>query len=75
MSACSFDRLLQFVNKQLNLDGQLEIYDHIDRCAICRDTVYQLSREFVYRPRPRRVKPSVLRYPIYALVRSRRAYR
>ena len=54
MSACSFERLLQFVNKQLNLDGQMEAYDHLDRCDICRDAVYQLSRErdkalFTYR--------------------------
>ena len=54
MSACSFDRLLQFVNKRLDLDGQLEVYDHLDRCDICRDAVYQLSRDqdeafFIYR--------------------------
>jgi len=30
MSACSFDRLLQLVNKQLDLDGQLEVYGHND---------------------------------------------
>ena len=45
MSACSFDRLLQFVNKQLDLDGQLEVYDHLDRCNICREAVYQLSHD------------------------------
>jgi len=31
MSACSFNRLLQFVNKQLDLDGQLQVYGHLDR--------------------------------------------
>ena len=54
MSACSFNRLLQLVDKQLDLDGQLKVYDHLDRCGICRDAVYQLSRErdkafFIYR--------------------------
>ena len=62
MSACSFDRLLQFVNRQLDLDGQLEVYEHLDRCDICRDAVYQLSRDFIYRPH--RVKPSVFQHPI-----------
>jgi predicted anti-sigma-YlaC factor YlaD len=45
MSACNFEYLLQFVNKQLDLDKQLEVYDHLDRCNICRDAVRQLSRD------------------------------
>jgi hypothetical protein len=45
MSACSFNRLVHFVNKRLDLDGQQEIYCHLDRCEICRDAVYELSRE------------------------------
>jgi len=45
MSACSFSRLLQFINKQLDLDGQLEVYHHLDRCDICHDAVYQLARD------------------------------
>jgi hypothetical protein len=45
MGACSFGRLLQFVDKQLNLDGELKVYDHLDRCDICRDAVYRLSRD------------------------------
>jgi hypothetical protein len=54
MSACNFEYLLQFVNKQLDLDQQLEVYDHLDRCNICREAVYQLSRDlggvsFIYR--------------------------
>jgi hypothetical protein len=44
MTVCSFG-LLQFVNKQLHLDGQLEVYDHLDRCDICREVVCQLSRD------------------------------
>jgi predicted anti-sigma-YlaC factor YlaD len=45
MSACNFECLLRFVNKQLDLDKQLEVYEHLDRCSICRDTVCQLSRD------------------------------
>ncbi len=73
MSACSFERLLQFVNKQLNLDGQLEVYDHLDRCDICRDTAYQLSRErdeAFSSDGTRRVKPSVFRHPADAAAES-----
>jgi predicted anti-sigma-YlaC factor YlaD len=74
MSACSFNRLLQFVNKQLDLDGQLEIYDHLDRCNICRDAVYQLSRDrdralFIYRVC--RMRPSVVQRPRDAAVSLR----
>jgi hypothetical protein len=45
MSACNFEYLLQFVNRQLDLDKQLEVYDHLDRCDICREAVYQISRD------------------------------
>jgi hypothetical protein len=54
MSACNFECLLRFINKQLDLDEQLEVFEHLDRCNICREAVYQLSRDlgggsFVYR--------------------------
>jgi len=69
MSACSFNRLLQFVNQQLDLDGQLEVYDHLDRCDICRDAVCQLARDrdgaFLIN-RVHRVEPSVVPHPIDA---------
>ncbi len=45
MSACNFEYLLQFVNNQLDPDKQLEVYDHLDRCDICRDAVCQISRD------------------------------
>jgi len=55
MTACSFKKLLQLLDKQLNLDEKLEVLDHLDSCKICRDTVYQLSRDrdeafFIHRP-------------------------
>ncbi len=69
MGSCSFDRLLQLINKQLDLDGQLEVYDHLDRCGICRDAVCQISRDrdeafVIYRTF--REKPSMRRHRIYA---------
>ncbi len=69
MSACSFNLLLQFTDKHLDLDGRLDVYDHLDRCDICRDAVYQLSRdrdEAFFISRAHRVKPSVLQHPIDA---------
>jgi hypothetical protein len=45
MSACNFEYLLQFVSNQLDLDGQIDVFDHLGRCNICREAVYQLSRE------------------------------
>ena len=73
MSVCSFSRLLQLVGKQLDLDGQLEVYGHLDRCDICRDAVYQLSRDrdeafFIYRAHC--VEPFVVQHPIDVAVGS-----
>jgi hypothetical protein len=55
MTACSFKKLLQLLDKQLDLDEKLEVLDHLDTCRICRDAIYQISRDrdeafFVYRP-------------------------
>ncbi len=45
MSSCSFEKLLKLVEKKLDLDGQIELYDHLDRCDNCRETVYQILRD------------------------------
>jgi len=45
MGACSFTKLLQLMDKQLDLDSQLAVYGHIDRCNICRDAIYDLTLE------------------------------
>ena len=55
MDACSFKKLVQLLDKQLSLDEKLDVLDHLDACAICRDAVYQISRDrdeafFVHRP-------------------------
>ena len=52
---CSFQKLVQLLDKQLELDDKLEVLTHLDNCVICRDTVYQLVRDrdealFVRRP-------------------------
>jgi predicted anti-sigma-YlaC factor YlaD len=45
MNACNFEYLLKLLKRQLDLDEQIEVYNHLDRCEICRDAVYQLSRD------------------------------
>jgi len=55
MSACSFQKLVQLLDKKLGLDEKLEVLDHVKSCRICRDAVYQISRDrddsfFVRRP-------------------------
>lgn len=55
MDACSFKKLVQLLDKQLTLDEKLEVLAHLDTCKICRDAVYQISRDrdealFVHRP-------------------------
>jgi hypothetical protein len=55
MSSCNFDKLLKLVDEQLDLDGQLEVFNHLDCCDNCRDAVYHILRDrdagyFVVRP-------------------------
>jgi len=55
MSACSFHKLVQLLDNKLDLDEKLEVLDHLNSCQICRDAVYQISRDrddsfFVRRP-------------------------
>jgi hypothetical protein len=44
-TACSFDKLVHLVDKQISLDNKLELFSHLDSCSICRDAVYQISRD------------------------------
>jgi len=55
MSGCSFEKLLQLLDQQLDVDGKLEVFDHLDHCQNCRDAVYHIMRDrdagyFVVRP-------------------------
>jgi hypothetical protein len=55
MNTCSFHKLVQLLDKQLGLDEKLEVLTHLETCSICRDAVYQLSRDrdealFIHRP-------------------------
>ena len=55
MEACSFKKLVALLDKQLGLDEKLDVLNHLDTCKICRDAVYQISRDrdeayFIHRP-------------------------
>ena len=55
MDTCCFQKLVQLLDKQLELDEKLEVLEHLENCVICRDTFYQLVRDrdeslFVHRP-------------------------
>jgi hypothetical protein len=55
MSSCNFEKLVRLLDKQLKLDEKLEVLDHLHSCQICRDAVYQISRDrdeplFVHKP-------------------------
>jgi hypothetical protein len=64
MSACNFDTLLKLIDKQLDLDGKLDAYDHLDHCDNCRDAVYHLMRdrdEAFFIPKTHRMEPTAVR--------------
>jgi len=45
MKCCDFETLVRLLDKQLDLDGKIEVLCHLDTCAICREAIYQISRE------------------------------
>ncbi len=52
---CDFDKLVLYLDKQLELDDQLEVLQHLERCENCKTAIYQISRDrdanlFVSRP-------------------------
>jgi hypothetical protein len=55
MKSCDFEKLVRYLDKQLGLDEKLDVLDHLDRCDICRDAVFHISRDrdgslFYHRP-------------------------
>ncbi len=64
MSGCNFDSLLKLVDKQLDLDGKLDVYDHLDHCDNCRDAVYHILRdrdEEFFVPGRQKIEPAAAR--------------
>ncbi len=42
---CDFDKLVSYLDKELELDEQLAVLEHLDSCDACFEAVYQLSRD------------------------------
>ena len=40
---CNFDKLVLYLDKELDLDEQLNVLLHIDECFPCREAVYHIS--------------------------------
>jgi Putative zinc-finger len=52
---CSFEKLVLYLDRKLDLDAQLELLEHLEKCGNCFDAVYHISRDrdarlFVRRP-------------------------
>jgi len=45
MDDCSFEKLLQLLERRLSTDAELRMFDHLDRCDICRETIYHIARD------------------------------
>jgi len=55
MCDCSFENLVRLLDKRLGLDERLAIFDHLDRCDICHEAIYNISHDrdrafFIYKP-------------------------
>jgi hypothetical protein len=42
---CSFEKLVLYLDRKLDLDAQLELLDHLEKCGNCFDAVYHISRD------------------------------
>jgi anti-sigma factor RsiW len=42
---CDFDKLVRYLDRELDIDYQLAVLDHLDDCDACFDAVYQISRD------------------------------
>ncbi len=54
MGGCNLEMLVQLLDRKLNLNEKLEVFDHLDRCKGCREAIYIISRQrdktfFIYR--------------------------
>ncbi len=45
MMRCDFEKMVRYLDKQLNIDEKLELFDHLDRCDVCREAMYLLARD------------------------------
>ena len=54
MKTCDFEKLVAFLDKQLDIDAKLDVLEHLDHCDICKDAIFHITRDrdadlFIYR--------------------------
>ena len=42
---CDLRRLVSLLDRKLSLDERLEVFDHLDSCVYCRESIYLIARE------------------------------
>ena len=42
---CDFGRLIEYLERRLGTDGELEVLEHLEGCEVCFDTICELVRE------------------------------
>jgi len=42
---CNFEKICLFLEKRLNLGGQLEVLDHLDKCDICLEAACRMIKD------------------------------
>lgn len=42
---CDFVRLIEYLERRLGTDGELEVLEHLEGCEVCFDTICELVRE------------------------------
>ncbi len=45
MDVCSFENLVHLLDGKLSPSVRLRVLGHLDRCEICRDTMYHIARD------------------------------
>jgi hypothetical protein len=60
--SCNFEKLVQLLDKQLDLDEKLDILYHIEHCEICHEAIYLIARDRDWNAyaRPRRASSQPL---------------
>ena len=42
---CDFEKLIEYLERRMGTDGELEVMEHLEKCEVCFDTICELVRE------------------------------
>ena len=42
---CDFEKLIEYLERRMGTDGELEVLEHLEKCEVCFDTICELVRE------------------------------